>query len=121
MSWYYKACKKFTEDKDGNKTYFWCIVEYFPDCPVIKRDNGLDVDYDKKEPVWSGPQEPFGETKEDLIECLNMMIKDAEHYEPFDDPYPYKQDWDRESLKMIITEHVKDDAVVKSLFKALDI
>lgn len=46
--------------------------------PKVKFYQIVEAFYDKKK-IWAitDPQEPMGETPEELVECLEMMLKDA--------------------------------------------
>lgn len=58
--WYYRARKRIIDGAE-----YWDVVEYYP-----------DVD------SWSNEsEEPFGETKEELIQNLKDMIRDVQNYE----------------------------------------
>lgn len=100
--WFYRIAKRYTEypeikkickhsskehmtpDADGTlrsthtcyrrtgrmkRNYFYCIVEFFPSGGAIKGN------------LWtSDNMAPMGDTKEDLIESLKLMLKDAKKY-----------------------------------------
>lgn len=71
MSWRYAAVRDTPLlCKDGAIYYGWTIREiYFMD---LKSEQSGEPD------GWSDAQKPFGDTKEELIECLKMMLQDCE-------------------------------------------
>ncbi len=65
MTWHYKPFKVITK----HCTYY-CVKEYYIGCG----DDG-------KEKLWTqDPIAPMGDTKKELIECLELMLKDIKHY-----------------------------------------
>lgn len=84
--WYYRVCKKFNLVR-GKKFPFYCIVEYFPRIPkhsFYKRVKGTV-------PMWSDqPEWANGYSRKELIECLELMLKDAKHYKTLVEKKPYK-------------------------------
>jgi len=69
--WYYRICKRHRMVL-GTKQFYYCIVEYYP---KVERKDGRMASLWSDEPEW-----PVGDTKEELIECLKMMLKDAQRY-----------------------------------------
>lgn len=61
MKWWYRPCKKFT----SKGTPYFCVVEYYKS---------------RKERLWSKePITPMAESKKELIEILEMMLKDIKN------------------------------------------
>lgn len=90
--WYYRACRKFTKDKAGKKYPFYCVVEYLPKIPNYgynKKTKELTKRKGHKN-LWSiQPEWPSGNSKKELIECLEMMIVDVKRYRPLTEKRPW--------------------------------
>ena len=84
--WVYRIVKRYTL-YEGKKHYFYCMVEYFPSSLFSKNVS-------KRGAFWSSCQEaPYGETKEELIRNLEMMLKDAITYPVLmDTNKPYQEE-----------------------------
>jgi len=82
--WYYRACKKFT--KVGKKKHwFYCIVEYFPKVPLSRIGK-------KDRSAWSyHPEWPSGDSKKELIQCLEMMLTDLKYHRTLVEKRPYDE------------------------------
>lgn len=69
--------------KDGKlkRNYFYCIVEFYPAREGVKKN------------CWSmNPYYPSGDTKEEVIESIKMMLKDAKRYPILFEKEPYNPD-----------------------------
>jgi len=87
--WHFRACKKYY-DIAGEKQYFWCVVEYYP--------NVILPGEDKPQSLWSEkPECPTADTKEELIKYLEWMLEDVKHYEAVIDDEPQNKKGDDEN------------------------
>lgn len=88
--WYYRACRKFNQL--GKRCVpFYCVVEYYQDYPRYRKIKGKFKKIGSQD-LWSDePEWPFGYTKQDLIECLQQMLKDVQKYPEIRDKKPYRE------------------------------
>jgi len=64
MTWHYRAFKVMSKDK--KKMPYYCVKEYF--------NTGRNTFWIEEAIT------PIGDTKKELIEILEMMLKDIKHY-----------------------------------------
>jgi len=77
--WHYSICKKYTIVA-GEKSVFYCIVEYYPNVPGAFGET-----------LWSKtPEWPCGESRKEVITCLENMLEDAKRYKTVIDREPYE-------------------------------
>lgn len=82
--WYYRACKKY-DIYGGKKIPFYCVVEY---CPKVL----LSRTGKKRKNLWSTePEAPMGANKQELIECLEAMLRDIKYHRTLVEKKPYKE------------------------------
>jgi hypothetical protein len=85
LMWYWRVCKKYTIYK-GKKYPFWCLIEYFPRIPKYRKAKLIG-----HQAVWSDqPEAPTGCSRKDLINGLEMMLKDARHYRTLVEKKPHR-------------------------------